>query len=178
MRKTAIWLAAMMVLPAAATTVAPMTVERLTQVSALVVEGQAGETWSAWDAGHTTILTYTRFQVARTLKGAAAGTIMIKQIGGHAGGYAVKVAGVRHLQPGEEHVLFLHPSLAGDGTFVIAGLMQGDFQVHRTATEATVTNGVPGVHSYERSTGTMQEFTGSRMSLGQLEDRVQKAVAR
>jgi hypothetical protein len=167
----------MMVVPAAATSVIPMTVERLAQVSELVVEGRAGESWSAWDAAHTTILTYTRFQVARTLKGASGGTILIKQIGGQAGGYSVKVAGVRPLAAGGEHVLFLHPSLAGDGTFVITGLMQGNFRIERTATEATVSNGVAGVHSYQGSPESMQDFTGSRLSLRQLEDRVLQAVA-
>ena len=128
-------------------------------------------------ACNPTIFTYTRFQVARTLKGASAGTIIIKQLGGHAGGYFVKVAGVRHLQADEEHVLFLHPSLARDGTFVITGLMQGNFRITRTTTEATVSNDVPGVQHYEPSTGTVPVFAGSRMSLSRLEERVRKAVA-
>ena len=166
-----------MVNSAVATTVVPLTVERLAQVSEFIVEGRTGDSWSAWDVSHATVFTYTRFQVARTLKGAIWGTIVIKQMGGQAGGYSVKVAGVRPLPTGFEHVLFLHPSLAGDGTFVITGLMQGNFRIERTGTEATVTNGVPKVHSYERSPGTMQEFTGSRLGLRQLEDRVRRAVA-
>jgi hypothetical protein len=159
---------------AVATTISPMTIERLTRVSELIVEGRSGNSWAAWDAQHTTILTYSRFQVTRTLKGAAADAIIIKQIGGHADGYSVKVAGMRYLQPGEEHVLFLHSSLAADGSFVIAGLMQGDFRVHRSATEATVSNGVPALH--EQSGGQSQKLTGRGMSLTHLEERIRAAV--
>ena len=166
------------VVSATATTVSPMTIERLTQLSEVIVEGTVGSSWAAWDPQHTTIITYSKFRVRSALKGSTAETIMVKQIGGHADGYTVRVAGVRYLQPGEQHVLFLHPSHAADGSFVIAGLNQGDFRVHRTTTEARVSNGVSGAHTYQRVYGVAQEeFAPTGMSLSQLEQRVRQAEA-
>lgn len=162
------------VLSATATTLSPMTVERLAQASEVIIEGRCGSSWSAWDAQHTAIFTYLRFQVTQVLKGTVSNTVIVKQIGGRADGYTVRVAGIRYSQPGEEHVLFLHPSMAGDGTFVIAGLVQGDFQVHRGPSETTVSNGVPAF--YQRSGGFHEAPNARSMSLGQLEQRVRKTV--
>ena len=154
----------------------PMTIERMAQVSELIVEGRTASSWSAWDMQRSTILTYSRFQVTRTLKGVAAEKIIIKQIGGHAEGYSVRVAGVRYLQPGEEHVLFLHPSMAADGTFVIVGLAQGDFQVHPGATETTVSGGMPVLR--QQSGGLPPSVGAEPLSVTQLEQRIRSAVSR
>ena len=114
--------------------------------------------------------------MARTLKGVAAQTIIIKQIGGDAEGYSVRVAGVRCLQAGEEHVLFLHPSMAADGSFVIAGLVQGDFQVHRDASEATVSSSMPRMA--QQSGSFANGASAEPLSLSQLEQRIRNAVSR
>ena len=47
---------------ASATTVIPMTIERITQSSTLVAEGRAIDVRSEWNAEHTIIYTYTHFQ--------------------------------------------------------------------------------------------------------------------
>src|ERR1700674_5765152 len=99
-----------------ATTIVPVSVERLTGESSHVVEGQASQSWSQWNPQHSLIFTYTRFQVARTLKGQAPATIVVKQPGGSAEGYTQKIAGVRHWRAGDQAVLFLRPSQDMDGT--------------------------------------------------------------
>ena len=160
-------------LAAAATTVVPMSVERLTRASSHVVRARAVRTWSAWDASHQRIFTYTRFALLKKLKGQAGDTFVVKQMGGSAGGYTQHVAGVRHFVVGEESLLFLHPSEAADGTLVVTGLMQGNFRIHRSAGgEAVVSNGIRGVETFDPATSRVGSYAGSRMRLDDLESQV------
>ena len=54
---------------ASATTVIPMSVEKLVSASSHVVEATAVQAWSEWNPQHSIIFTYTKFQVTRHLKG-------------------------------------------------------------------------------------------------------------
>ena len=161
---------------ASATTIIPVSVERLTGESSHVVEGRALSSWSQWNPQHSLIFTFTKFEVSRTLKGQAPSTIIVKQIGGSAEGYTQKVAGVRHWREGDQAVLFLHPSPSGDGTLEVTGLMQGNFRIHATSSGTTVSNGVSGVISYDSESQATGPYQGSGMRLDELESRVQKAV--
>ena len=175
--KVSLFLTLVMGMVATATTVVPMSIEGLTAASTHVVEGVPLQTWSRWNPQHTLILTYTKFQVQRALKGQAPAMVMVKQLGGIVGTTVQKVAGVRRLEPGERAVLFLRPGDVNDGTLVITGLMQGNFSV-RTAQNGTqiVTNGMPDVSAYSVSTGEVTSYQGNHLRLDELESRVHKAV--
>lgn len=177
MRRLFVLLAMLMAMAASATTVKPMTIEELTAAAPLVVEGQAAESWSAWNAQHSLIYTFTRVRVTKTLKGVPEETVLLKQMGGSANGYTQRVAGVNAMKPGDLSVLFLRPSEANDGTMVIVGLMQGNFRIAREATTGStvVNNGVNDVH--QSSTQGVTRYRGAKMTLRQLEARVQKAAA-
>lgn len=158
-----------------ATTIIPVSVERLANESSNIVEGTAVGSWSDWNPQHTLIFTYTRFQVAQNLKGNAPQTVIVKQPGGTAGHYTQRVAGVRHWRTGESAVLFLSPSGAADGTLQVTGLMQGNFLMHASPQgHVTVSNGVPEVSSYQE--GQITSYHGTGMTLSQLESRIRKAV--
>ena len=160
-----------------ATTIVPVSVERLTRESSHIVEGQALESWSQWNPQHSLIFTYTRFQVARALKGQAPVTIVVKQPGGSAEGYTQKIAGVRHWKAGDQAVLFLRPSQEMDGTLEVTGLMQGNFLVHKSDTgEIMVSNGVPDVSAYQAASNAVTQYRGSGMRLDELESRVRKVA--
>jgi hypothetical protein len=162
---------------AMATTVIPMSVEEMTRAASRIVEARALSSRSEWNQQHTLIYTYTTFQVTRGLKGGAAQTITVKQLGGSAGGYTQKVSGVHYAQAGEEALMFLRPSEAGDGTYVVVGLIQGNFRVYRASDgRAMVTNGISGAHAVESGTGRVSEYTGAAMTLSQAEARIQKAM--
>ena len=159
----------------AATTIVPMSVEDLTRAASTIVEGRAGHSWSAWNPQHTLIYTYTEFHIGRSLKGPTAETITVKQLGGTAEGYTQKVSGVRRLQEGEESLLFLRASAAGDRTMVVVGVMQGNFRVLRSATgEAVASNGVTGAESLQR--GRIETFAGASMRLSEIEGRIARSV--
>jgi hypothetical protein len=159
---------------AGATTIIPMSVEELTRAASHVVEAHALRSWTSWNAQHTLIYTYTTFQVSRTLKGQAADTLTVKQVGGTADGYTQKVSGVRQFQEGEDALLFLRSSVAGDGTLVVVGLMQGNFRMARSDSgETLVSNGISGAHQYDH--GRVETFTGTSMRLEAVEARVRSA---
>jgi len=160
-----------------ATTVIPLSVENLTQVSSHVVEGRAISSSTKWNPAHTVIFTYTKFQVTRTLKGTAPSTITVRQLGGSLDGMTEKVPGVRHWKLGEHAVLFLRPSDVQDGSMEVTGLIQGNFLVYRgPAGESLVSNGTPETSAYQVSTSQITSYRGSSMRLQEIEARVQKAV--
>ncbi|MDP9160444.1 MAG: hypothetical protein M3O09_09480 [Acidobacteriota bacterium] len=162
---------------APATTVIPLSLEKLTQVSTLVIEGNAVESWSQWNASHSFILTYTRFQVQRTLKGQTSSTIVVHQLGGKLDGITQKVAGVRIWGAGEQAVLFLRPGQFNDGSFVVTGLMQGNFRLTKSQNgETQISNGVPDASAYKIKSKEIGSFHGDALTLHELESRVQKAA--
>ena len=176
MKRLSALLAIFLAITATATTVKPMTIEQLTEEASTVVEGQAAESWSTWNAQHSLIYTFTRIRVTKSLKGQSADTVLLKQLGGTANGYTQHVAGVNAMKPGDTSVLFLRPSGANDGTMVIVGLMQGNFRIAREAATGStvVNNGVDDVH--QPSSSGVTQYRGAKMTLRQLEARVQKAA--
>ena len=170
---------------AGATTIVPMSVEKLTDVSSDVVVAHATKSWSRWNAQHTMISTYTQFSVDSQLKGTSGSTLTVKQPGGSAEGYTQHVAGVRPWSAGESAVLFLRPSSGNDGTFVVSGLMQGNFRVRRAASGAAIAdNGVEAptkhveddVQSFDPESQSLTPYSGNRMNLDELERRVRTKI--
>lgn len=161
---------------ATATTVKPMTVEELTAAATNIVEGQVTDTWATWNPQHTLIYTFTHLRVSKTLKGKSDEVVTIKQLGGSAGGYTQKVAGVHPMRTGDAAVLFLRPSEARDGTMVIIGLMQGNFRIERETRSgaAVVNNGVADVH--QSTVAGVSDYRGAKLTLRGLESRVRKAA--
>ena len=168
-----------------ATTIIPMSVERLTDVSSDVVVAHAIKSWSEWNPQHTMIVTYTEFAADSRLKGSGTAKITVKQPGGSAEGYTQRVAGVHPWSAGESAVLFLRRSPSDDGTFVVSGLIQGDFRVRRSVSGSAVAdNGVEastkelgsGVETLNSLDRSLAPYTGNRMSLDELQRRVRAHV--
>ena len=180
MRRTFLAVVLFFAWSAQATMVKPMSVEELTSEASVVLEGQAIETWSSWNAAHSRIYTFTRVRISKTLKGSPSDTVVIKQLGGSADGYTQHVSGVRAMQTGEDALLFLRPSEARDGTMVVVGLMQGHFRFARDTQNGTtmVNNGVIGSDEMQSNSRTVRPYRGSALTLEQMEARVKKAVTR
>ncbi len=158
-----------------ATTIIPMSVEQMARAATDIAHVRVLDSWSEWNPQRTLIYTYSHVQVVQSYKGAATQSFIVKQLGGSAGGYTQKVAGVRYFQPGENALLFLRPSAAADASMVIVGLMQGNFRMAQTASgQVLVSNGMPGVHAY--ATGRVAAFGGSALTLQDMESRIQKAL--
>jgi hypothetical protein len=161
-------------LAAAATTIRPMTIEEMAAGASHVVEGQAINVWSAWNTDHSEIMTYTRFNVMKSLKGNASGQIVVAQLGGTVEGRTVRVAGIRHFQVGETALLFLR---RGDEPNTMSlDAMQGNFRVEKDATgQMVASNGLPGMSVLRGS--QVVTFTGTPVPLTALESRIRKVVS-
>jgi hypothetical protein len=160
---------------AGATTVTPMAVEELAQRSSAIVEAEVVESWSAWNQQRTRIYTYSKVRVFRSLKGGGGETLVVKQVGGSAGGYEMKVSGVRPLQRGEQALLFLRPTRPGESTWGIVGLMQGHFRVYSAGGRVLASNGVAG-RRMRAQAGAARTAVGA-MTLQELESRIQRALS-
>jgi hypothetical protein len=160
-------------LAAFATTIRPMTVEQMTASATHVIEGQAVDKWVAWDSQHREILTYTRFNVLKTLKGSVGKQVLVAQLGGTLDGLTLRVAGIRHFDVGETTLLFLRP---GDTPAAMSlDTMQGNFRVQKDATgDMVASNGLPDMSVLHGSQITT--YTGNTVSLGVLETRIRQAA--
>ena len=168
-------LALLLAITASATTIRPMTIEQLTDSATHVIEGRAVEVWCAWDDQHREILTYTRFSVVKTLKGAAGSQVVVAQLGGTVNGITVRVAGIRHFQVGETALVFLRPGDTPDAMAMAA--MQGNFRVGKDSSgQMVASNGVPETSALSGS--QVVPYSGRVMPLTALEDRVRRAVSR
>ncbi len=116
---------AMISAPAAATTLAQMSLGQLTQAAKVVVRARFLSGSSNWRRGE--IWTISRFQVLETFKGKIPAEITVRMIGGRVGKVESIVDGVPHFRPGEQVVLFLDP-LPQSG-FAVTAWREGTFRV-------------------------------------------------
>ncbi|MEA2328182.1 MAG: hypothetical protein QOE68_3141, partial [Thermoanaerobaculia bacterium] len=87
------------------------------------------------------VVTDYRFDVEQTLKGAAAGTITVSEIGGVAGERFTFISDSASYTPGERVMVFLRKR--GDGTYFTTSMAMGKFSFTRTARgESVVTRDV------------------------------------
>ncbi|HEV7485159.1 MAG TPA: DUF4214 domain-containing protein [Thermoanaerobaculia bacterium] len=87
------------------------------------------------------VVTDYRFDVEQTLKGAAAGTITVSEIGGVSGSRFTFISDSASYTPGERVMVFLKKR--GDGTYFTTSMAMGKFSFTRTARgESVVTRDV------------------------------------
>jgi hypothetical protein len=133
LRVAAALLAVTLVLPgvAPATTVLPLDLEALTAAAGCVFMGRVIEVRSGHDR-HGLPVTWTTFAVDEALKGTAAATIEIKQLGGDTStdGAIYRVPALPSYAVGDEVILFLHPE-SREGFTSPVGLGQGRFRIRR-----------------------------------------------
>lgn len=133
-------------LQAGATSILPLSLEQMSQKAELIIYGTVREVHSALetdnaDAGSGRVVTWTSFDVIDVIKGEAAESHTIKQIGGQlSDGRTLRVLGVPKFRIGTSYVVFLPaPSKAGFSSPI--GLHQGSFMVREIDGVKTVSNG-------------------------------------
>jgi hypothetical protein len=112
--------------PLHATSVQRLSLDELVSRSHSIVQGDILSSNTYRSADGKLILTSYTVQVEDTLKGSAAGTVMVTTIGGQIGNTVLHVSGMPVFQTGEKAVLFLEQT--GKYTTVF-GLNQGKFAV-------------------------------------------------
>ena len=108
-----------------ATTLAPLSFDRLAQQSSAVARLRCLSTVSAWDRGE--IWTTTRFAVVELRKGSLGAVITVRMLGGSVGNLHSRVDGVPAFRAGEEVYLFLWGQ-AGE-PYRVLGWSQGTFRI-------------------------------------------------
>ena len=114
-------------LAAGATTLARMSLDELVGTAGVVARVHCLGNESRWEGGE--IWTLTSFEVLETLKGVAPRLITVRLLGGQAGQLISTVDGAPRFRPGEEAVLFLERTRAGD--FSVTSWVQGTFRIRR-----------------------------------------------
>ena len=129
------WLTCVLAMAAAAasaTTIIMPTDEQLVAKSPLIVQGTVLSTQAISRDGR--IWTETRLSVEQTLKGSAAATITIREIGGEVDGRITRIYGAPSFETGQRVMAFLAPTPRGDyqtmdlfiGKFAEARMMNGE----------------------------------------------------
>ncbi len=127
--RCAVFAILLVALAARATTLARMTLNELVAAAEVVARAQCLGSESRWEGGE--IWTFTTFELTETLKGVAPRLLTVRLLGGRAGHLISTVDGVPRFRPGEEAILFLERTPAGD--FSVTGWVQGTFRIRRDA---------------------------------------------
>lgn len=174
----ALALGLLMAEPAAATTIAPLSVEQITDASDLVVRGTVAELRVEMDE-HGHVVTYADIEVAEGLKGLVAqgDFLTIEAPGGVLDGAATNVDGAPRFSEGEDVVLFLASKRFGTAWGCV-GLFQGKYTVKQdpsTGRDMVVQFAVPYTRTYD-ARFVPNPPKGERVMLDDLEARVRARV--
>ena len=121
-------------LEAHATTLAPLTVEQLTDGSTYIVEGKVLEVWTELDDEKAMVWTRARVQVTRTIKGPDSPTeLVVESPGGRYGDFDVQVPAHAVFSPDEDVFLFLDQNK--EGRLRPAGRFLGKYTIRRAPGE-------------------------------------------
>jgi hypothetical protein len=171
----ALLFAALMVLPARATVMEMLDVERLSSLSSDIFHGQVDSTETYWNAERTRIYTRIRVHIDETFKGPVgrSETVTVTQLGGEIDGVRMDYSGRPDFSVGEKVVLFTTRGKNND--FIVIGLKQGKMTVQGRE----VKRDFSGITLIQRSPGGrgLQQLTikSERMTIDELRDRIARA---
>ncbi len=144
--------------------------------SRLIVTGRVVSRISAWDDTHSMVWTYVEVRTDRILKGELPeNTIVLKQLGGEAGTYGVRVFGQPGFTPGERVLLYLNTGT--DGSLHTAHTFMGKFSIVANGSGELVERSadVPDVELLART--SVGEIT-NRTSLHSYIKKIQRTMRR
>lgn len=116
-----------LVLQSSATTLVRMDLNTLARSAEIIVRARCIHSETKWES--ETIWTFDDFAVLETFKGAAPQTLRVRLPGGRINHTEVRIEGVPMFAAGEETVLFVEKTSAGD--YGVTSWAQGTFRVHR-----------------------------------------------
>jgi len=127
---------------ALATSVLPVSLQRMTTTATIIFHGTVIENEVKLDQTSGRVATYTTFKVNEVIKGDPGKTHTIKQIGGQLTGSNVRqiIHGVPQFSVNQEYVIFL-PEASSLGFSSPIGLSQGKFDIRKLNGETMIRNG-------------------------------------
>ncbi|HYI13613.1 MAG TPA: hypothetical protein VEK57_31520 [Thermoanaerobaculia bacterium] len=142
--------------------------------AASIVLGRVVSQEARWDAARNWILTYSTFQVEKTMKGFPAQQITIVTPGGTVGTVAQDVVGVPRFREGEDHLLFVRNSQAGP---TVLYFEQGAYRVVKEGSDRIVQPLVSSAVLVDTQRGTAVAPERPR-SLREFEGKVRDTIQR
>jgi len=161
-----------------ATTVESLSLDEMIERASFIFIGKAGEARAEWNADHTRIYTYVRFDVERYLKGGAGGRELTLRVpGGQVGEFAALMPGAPQFTPGEDVLLFCSGAQARVPT--VLGLALGKFAITRAASgERILKRDVSGLVLADYRTDSRTPDTPvTQYRLSEIEARIRRVLA-
>lgn len=162
------------------TTFARMSLEQLSTAAPLIVRARCQGSIVVTERAE--IWTITSFEVREVWKGSAPQTVRVRLLGGRTAQYTSHVEGIPRFQAGEDVVLFLTPSRAGN--YSVTSWEQGTFRIHRGASDvaAVVTQDTAAFspHEFSASAGARKKDDGRvrGLALDEFRRRVLDSIRR
>lgn len=116
-----------------ATSLVQMSLQQLTQASTVIVRAHVLDQYSAWDAAHKKIQTFTVLAVDHSVKGNSPATLTVQQVGGVVGNIHLFVPGSVRFLPQSQYMLFLEPAV-GTPNYLLVGMVQGAYRIYHDST--------------------------------------------
>jgi len=167
---------ALLFLPAIrATTLERLSLAQLAAGSDAVARVRFLRAESRWENG--SIWTVTTFEVVENLKGQLPGQIDVRLPGGRVGHLMSTVDGTPKFMPGNEAIVFLQRSTAGE--FTVAGWVQGSFRISRDPRTGgeTVTQDSSAFAVFDAATRTFRTEGVRKMPMEEFRARFAAAAA-
>ena len=142
-------LIATLALPLFATTVERMELPQLVSASDNIIQGRVESLEARYEGNR--IYTYVSIVVEDPLKGERRRAVLLRQPGGTIGGKRTWIPGMPQFKPGNQVIVFLRDRR--DGTFDVAGLNQGKYDIENNFAVANVS----GLTLLDRATGRMSD---------------------
>ncbi|MGH9174737.1 MAG: hypothetical protein ACRD1H_10275, partial [Vicinamibacterales bacterium] len=152
--------------------------DQLIGFSDVILTGRVADITSGWDTSVNTIYTYVHVDVDEVLRGSlGSGRVIIKQMGGVAGGIGLAVAVQPTFATGEDVLLFLE-ARPRDGTLYTSALWQGKWTIQADGgARVAVQTGPEGVSIDRRDLRAMSAAVHAAASAGRRTSFVQATPA-
>jgi hypothetical protein len=137
-----------------------------------IVLGRCVGTRAEWDPSHRWIITYSTFQVEKTLKGNPAQQLTVATPGGHVGEVYQDSIGVPKFAEGQEHVVFVTHGKVGSSVLYFD---QGAYAVDREGGEAKVKGVMTNAVYVDTQTGKAVAPDSALRTLPEFEAAVRNA---
>lgn len=162
--------AALFAFAVSATVIVHETIEQMASHAPLIVRGRVTRTFAGWDTSKRRIWTWTELAITDRLKGAASGTVLVKQPGGEVGPIGQAVEGTATFKEGEDVIVFLDRAPDEKGTWLVYGMSAGKVFVTRIDGKVVAARDTSGLAF--ASAGSVVAPVGSFEVLGTVEDFV------
>ena len=157
-----------------ATTLVRMDLNALAHSAEIIVRARCIHSEARWES--QSIWTFDDFEVLETFKGASPQTLRVRLPGGRVDKLEVKVEGVPKFASGEEAVLFVERTSAGD--YGVTSWAQGTFRIHRQSKgDALVTQDSSHFAVFDPHTRQFATVGVRNLPISDFRDQIARALA-